>query len=154
MSSYRILSTTLGPLRLEASDVGLNSIGFDAEGLAHAGDLSAACAEAAAQISAYLVGELREFRLRLDLDGLSDFQHAVLGETARILYGETVSYGELARRIGRPGAARAVGGALNRNPLPLVIPCHRVVGTGGALVGYAGGLDRKRALLELERHHT
>jgi methylated-DNA-[protein]-cysteine S-methyltransferase len=74
----------------------------------------------------------------------------VLQELARVPFGRTETYGSLAARIGRPRAARAVGGALNRNPLPIVLPCHRVVGASGSLVGYAGGLERKRALLELE----
>ena len=74
----------------------------------------------------------------------------MLAELARVPYGTTVTYGELATRIGRPGAARAVGGAMNRNPIPIVLPCHRVVGARGNLVGYAGGLERKQALLALE----
>jgi methylated-DNA-[protein]-cysteine S-methyltransferase len=81
---------------------------------------------------------------------LSPFQRLVLEELARVPYGETATYGGLAARVGRPRAARAVGGALNRNPIPIVLPCHRVVGAGGSLVGYAGGLERKQALLALE----
>jgi methylated-DNA-[protein]-cysteine S-methyltransferase len=75
----------------------------------------------------------------------------LLRDLAQVPYGEVATYGELARRIGRPRAARAVGGALNRNPVPILLPCHRVVGATGSLVGYAGGLDRKRTLLALER---
>jgi methylated-DNA-[protein]-cysteine S-methyltransferase len=78
------------------------------------------------------------------------FQRAVLEELARVPYGATSTYGALAAAIEQPRAARAVGGALNRNPIPVVLPCHRVVGADGRLVGYGGGLDRKRALLELE----
>jgi methylated-DNA-[protein]-cysteine S-methyltransferase len=74
----------------------------------------------------------------------------VLEELVRVRYGEVATYGALAARVGKPRAARAVGGALNRNPIPIVVPCHRIVGASGALVGYAGGLERKQALLELE----
>nr|MDA8029115.1 MGMT family protein [Nitrospiraceae bacterium] len=83
--------------------------------------------------------------------GLSDFAASVLEETRRIPFGETLTYGELAKRIGRPRAARAVGGALGRNPLPFLIPCHRVVGQGGALTGYSEGVGVKRALLAWEK---
>ena len=83
--------------------------------------------------------------------GLSDFALSVLEETRRIPFGETITYGELAKRIGRPRAARAVGGALGRNPLPLLIPCHRVVGLGGALTGYSEGVGIKEALLAWEK---
>jgi O-6-methylguanine DNA methyltransferase len=105
--------------------------------------------EAQRQLDQYFAGERRSFELEIDLRA-APFQQAVLRELARVPYGVLASYGELARRIGKPRAARAVGGALNRNPIPIVLPCHRVVGASGALVGYAGGLDRKRALLELE----
>ncbi|MDA8112433.1 MAG: MGMT family protein [Nitrospiraceae bacterium] len=83
--------------------------------------------------------------------GLSDFAASVLEETRRIPFGETLTYGELAKRIGRPRAARAVGGALGRNPLPFLIPCHRVVGQGGALTGYTEGVEIKSALLAWEK---
>ena len=84
-------------------------------------------------------------------NGLSDFAASVLEETRRIPFGETLTYGELAKRIGRPRAARAVGGALGRNPLPFLIPCHRVVGQGGALTGYTEGVEIKSALLAWEK---
>lgn len=102
------------------------------------------------QLDEYFEGQRREFELTTDLRPLPDFQRLVLEELARVPFGEITTYGGLAARIGRPRAARAVGGALNRNPVPIVLPCHRVVGAGGSLVGYAGGLDRKRALLSLE----
>jgi len=102
------------------------------------------------QLDEYFEGQRREFELETDLRPLPDFQRLVLEELARVPYGDVTTYGALAGRIGRPRAARAVGGALNRNPVPIVLPCHRVVGSTGSLVGYAGGLDRKRALLELE----
>ena len=78
------------------------------------------------------------------------FQRHVLDELVRVPYGEVTTYGALASRIGKPRAARAVGGALNRNPVPIIVPCHRVIGASGSLVGYAGGLDRKQTLLRLE----
>lgn len=100
----------------------------------------------------YFEGRPVSFSVRVDLAGLSPFQQRVLGACARIGYGERVSYGELARRVGCPRGARAVGGAMARNPVPLVIPCHRVVGGGGALGGFSAeqGVSLKRYLLELE----
>ncbi len=102
------------------------------------------------QLEEYFEGRRQAFELETDLRPLPDFQRAVLTELPRVRFGEVTTYGALAARIGRPRAARAVGGALNRNPVPIVLPCHRIVGASGNLVGYAGGLDRKRALLELE----
>ena len=101
------------------------------------------------QLDEYFAGRRRDFDLRIDLHAAA-FQAAVLRELARVPYGELATYGDLARRIGKPRAARAVGGALNRNPIPILLPCHRVVGASGSLVGYSGGLDRKRALRSLE----
>jgi methylated-DNA-[protein]-cysteine S-methyltransferase len=106
------------------------------------------------QLGEYFDGRRREFELRHDLSAVSGFQRLVLEELARVPFGEVTTYGALAARIGRPGAARAVGGALNRNPIAIVLPCHRVVGSGGRLVGYAGGLHRKRTLLDLESGQT
>ena len=103
------------------------------------------------ELDAYFEGRRHEFDLAVDLTPLPAFQRNVLEELARVRYGETATYGGLAARVGNPRAARAVGGALNRNPIPIVLPCHRVVGASGSLVGYAGGLERKRALLGLER---
>ena len=106
-------------------------------------------AEARRQLEAYFEGELREFDLPLAPQG-TGFQLRVWEALRAIPYGETISYGELARRVGDPGAARAVGLANGRNPLPVIVPCHRVIGADGSLTGFGGGLDRKRALLELE----
>ena len=103
-----------------------------------------------AELSAYFRGERMTFDLPLDIRG-TPFQRRVWAELERIPFGETVPYAEVARRIGRPGAARAVGAAVGRNPLSIVVPCHRVIGTGGALTGYGGGLDRKARLLRHER---
>jgi methylated-DNA-[protein]-cysteine S-methyltransferase len=113
--------------------------------------------EAVRQIGEWFAGERRRFELPIDLR-VSDWDRLVLTGAARLQYGETASYGELARRIGRPGAAQAVGGAMGRNPVPILIPCHRVIGAGGTLGGYGGfsyadrhaALDIKRRLLAIE----
>ncbi len=104
-------------------------------------------------LTRYFSGELRQFKLPLAPDG-TPFQRRVWDELTRIPYGETISYGELARRLGDPSAVRAVGRANGANPIAIVVPCHRVIGADGTLTGYAGGLERKRALLELEARHS
>lgn len=101
------------------------------------------------QIAEYLNGQRREFDLPLDLRG-TEFQRRVWSAVAAIPYGQTRTYAEIAQAIGRPSAVRAVGAANGANPLPLVVPCHRVVGSDGSLTGYGGGLDVKRRLLEME----
>ncbi|MFJ9538375.1 methylated-DNA--[protein]-cysteine S-methyltransferase [Streptomyces sp. NPDC101225] len=106
-------------------------------------------AEAEQQLKAYFAGELTEFTLPLSLHG-TPFQRAVWDELRRIPYGETRSYGQLADALGRPSASRAVGLANGRNPIGIIVPCHRVVGADGSLTGYGGGLERKRRLLALE----
>ncbi|HEY2768292.1 MAG TPA: methylated-DNA--[protein]-cysteine S-methyltransferase [Solirubrobacteraceae bacterium] len=108
-----------------------------------------AFADFADQLDAYFAGELRDFDLELAPAGTS-FQQQVWSALRAIPYGETASYGEIAHAVGQPGAARAVGGANNRNPIAIIIPCHRVIGAGGSLTGYGGGLGRKRTLLALE----
>lgn len=105
------------------------------------------------QLRAYFSGELTEFDLPLDLRG-TDFQVSVWKALLTIPYGETISYAELARRIGNPKAVRAVGAANGKNPIPIIVPCHRVIGSNGTLTGYAGGLHVKQALLSLERQHS
>jgi methylated-DNA-[protein]-cysteine S-methyltransferase len=105
--------------------------------------------DAAEQLRSYFAGELREFDLPLDTRG-TPFQRRVWAALRDIPYGSTISYAELAAAVGKPGAARAVGAANGRNPIAVVIPCHRVIGGSGALTGYGGGLGRKRLLLELE----
>jgi methylated-DNA-[protein]-cysteine S-methyltransferase len=106
--------------------------------------------EAVAQLAAYFAGERTHFELPLDLQAGTPFQRSVWQALVAIPRGGTTSYAELGRRLGRPQAARAVGAAVGRNPISIVVPCHRVRGTGGALTGYAGGLERKTALLRLE----
>lgn len=101
------------------------------------------------QLVEYFAGTRQEFDLPLDARG-TPFQQEVWAELCRIPYGQTISYGELARRIGNPAASRAVGLANGRNPLAIIVPCHRVIGANGKLVGFGGGLDRKKILLDLE----
>ena len=110
-------------------------------------------AEAIRQLTEYFDGERQEFDLPLRLSG-TEFQLLVLEELRRIPYGETTSYGAIAARIGRPKAVRAVGAANGRNPIPIVVPCHRVIGAGGDLTGFGGGLGTKEALLRLESEHA
>ncbi len=102
------------------------------------------------ELDEYFGGTRRDFDLETDLSPVPEFHRLALRELARVPYGQVTTYGALAAKVGRPNAARAIGGAMNRNPIPIVLPCHRVVGAGGKLTGYAGGLDRKETLLRLE----
>lgn len=152
---HRHLDSPVGPLLLAASDEHLRVIEFERNRHParrgedwQEGD-NAVLREAQAQIDAYFAGRLREFHLPLHLAG-TDFQREVWAALAQIPYGATWSYGELAQRIGRPGAVRAVGAANGRNPLPIVLPCHRVIGADGSLTGFGGGLPTKQFLLRLE----
>ncbi len=113
-------------------------------------------ADARAQLDEYFAGQRTAFDLPLDPDGVGGtvFQRRVWMELSRIAYGETISYGELARRIGQTAAVRAVGLANGRNPVSIIVPCHRVIGASGTLTGYGGGVDRKRLLLDLEARHA
>jgi methylated-DNA-[protein]-cysteine S-methyltransferase len=104
------------------------------------------------QLHAYFDGKLKNFDLPLSLEG-TEFQLRVWKSLCAIPYGQTISYGQLARRIGSPKAARAVGLANGSNPIPIIVPCHRVIGSNGSLVGYGGGLSNKKALLFLEKKH-
>jgi methylated-DNA-[protein]-cysteine S-methyltransferase len=109
--------------------------------------------EAVEQLGEYFAGRRTVFDLELSMAG-TEFQRRVWQALTTIPYGQTRSYGEIAEQIGAPGAARAVGLANGRNPIAIVVPCHRVIGAGGGLTGYGGGLDRKRSLLELEKRRT
>jgi methylated-DNA-[protein]-cysteine S-methyltransferase len=145
----RVVDSPIGELTLAVDEVGVCVVSFggaDVEPGAPDPRLDAA----GAQLRAYFAGELTEFDLPLSVRRGSDFERAVWAELARIPYGQTITYGAVASAVGEPDGARAVGVACNRNPLPLVVPCHRVVGAGGKLVGFGGGLHRKRYLLELE----
>ncbi|HEX9834308.1 MAG TPA: methylated-DNA--[protein]-cysteine S-methyltransferase [Mycobacterium sp.] len=106
--------------------------------------------DAVEQLDAYFAGERTDFDLNLDMVG-TEFQRRVWAALLTIPYGETRSYGEIAKQIGSPGAFRAVGLANGHNPIGIIVPCHRVIGSNGSLTGYGGGLDRKRALLDLEK---
>ena len=140
-------SSTVGPLTLEGDDLHVTRIGFGSSPVPQ-GD-AAAVAAAAIQLEQYFAGERTEFELALSLDG-TEFERRVWDEVRAIPYGTTASYAEIAARIGRPSACRAVGRANALNPIAIVVPCHRVVGSDGSLTGYAGGIEMKRALLELE----
>lgn len=107
---------------------------------------------ALAELDAYFSGQRQRFSLQIDLRGVTAFTERVLRATRRIPFGSRLSYGDLAKRIGSPGASRAVGGALGRNPVPIIVPCHRVVAHGGKLGGFTGGVEVKQALLKLEGH--
>jgi methylated-DNA-[protein]-cysteine S-methyltransferase len=143
--------TCLGELTITTAPAGLLSVRFDAP----RPDLpqDALCREALAQLQAYLAGRLERFALPLAAEG-SVFQQRVWAALTALEFGHTTSYGALAAGLGQPSAARAVGAAVGRNPLWIVVPCHRVLGRGGTLTGYAGGLARKRALLALEGFHA
>lgn len=137
------------------SPIGEFSYAIDSEGVcaAHFGlvkDARPGQDEAARQLRAYFDGELTDFELPLSVNRGSDFERAVWHEMTLIPYGETKSYGAVAAAVGEPGGAQAVGTACNRNPLPVIVPCHRIIGADGKLVGFGGGLERKRILLELE----
>jgi methylated-DNA-[protein]-cysteine S-methyltransferase len=144
-----LIDSPIGPLGLVASDDGLRAVRFDGERVAPEGS-SPVLDEARRQLEAYFAGELIDFDLPLDLRG-TEFQRRCWLALATIPYGQTVSYGEQARRLGLgPASARAVGAANGQNPLPIVLPCHRVVGADGSLTGFGGGLPTKRFLLEHE----
>jgi methylated-DNA-[protein]-cysteine S-methyltransferase len=146
----RWMDTPLGGLRLHSQAGLLTAIDFDAEPKGQRVD-DAVLDEAERQLSEYFDGKRTEFDLPLASEG-SEFQKKVWAELRRIPYGETATYGEIARRLGyEPVISRAVGVANASNPLPIVVPCHRVIGSDGKLTGYAGGVARKQALLELEQ---
>jgi methylated-DNA-[protein]-cysteine S-methyltransferase len=158
---FDVVDSPVGPLFVAASDRGLASISFDPdpeEQLERLARIAGPCVlrsprsvvETRRELDEYFEGKRRAFDLSLDLRALPPFTLSVLQRLAQVPYGETTTYGELASLVGRPRAARAVGTVMNRNRIPIVLPCHRVVGAGGSLVGYAGGLDRKIALLQLE----
>ena len=144
-----VVDSPIGPLGLIASDTALEAVLFDG-GRIRAEGASRVLTDAAYQLDAYFAGELVEFDLPLELHG-TEFNRRCWLALQSIPYGQTVSYGEQARRLGLGSdAARAVGSANGRNPIPLVLPCHRVIGADGSLTGFGGGLDTKRFLLELE----
>ncbi|MEV0901535.1 methylated-DNA--[protein]-cysteine S-methyltransferase [Actinoplanes sp. NPDC049802] len=139
-----VIETPIGPLGVVVDGPAVVSVRFGAR------PGSSAVHPAADELRGYFSGELTDFTVPFELRGGSDFERAVWGEIAKVPYGEMITYGAIATALGDPGAARAVGTACNRNPIPVIVPCHRVVGAGGKMVGFGGGLDRKRILLELE----
>jgi methylated-DNA-[protein]-cysteine S-methyltransferase len=144
---HTTISSPIGPLRVSvAEDGALTGIAFGA------GEVSddPRFEPAVTQLNEYFAGERTAFDLALRPEVGSDFERRVWRELMDIPYGETASYGEVATRIGYPGKARAVGRANGRNPIAIVCPCHRVIGSDGSLTGYGGGLDKKRTLLDLE----
>ncbi|WP_432053998.1 methylated-DNA--[protein]-cysteine S-methyltransferase [Streptomyces sp. bgisy022] len=164
---WAVVETDIGPLMLAATGAGLVNVVFHATaavrdralerlterlGAAPVEDPAAPLlAEAIRQVQAYLAGERHTFDVPLDWSLISGFNRAVLRELATgVPFGEVVGYGDLARRVGRPGGAQAVGMAMGANPLPVVVPCHRVVESDGGIGGFGGGLETKRRLLALE----
>jgi methylated-DNA-[protein]-cysteine S-methyltransferase len=160
--AYDVLDDTpVGRLLVGVSDRGLCRIGFDPEPEAELERLArnfgrrvlrtpGAVERVRSELDEYFAGRRRAFDLQLDLRAAPEFHQRVLAELSRVEYGQTTTYGTLAAQVGSPRAARAVGTVMNRNPIPIVLPCHRVVGASGSLVGYGGGLDRKEWLLRLE----
>ena len=155
---YCYLETPIGELLLAGENDALSMIGFPKGSMRRDPEPEwifneKRLARAREQLGEYFAGTRKAFDLELELNG-TEFQVSVLRALQEIPYGETVSYGEIARRIGRPKAVRAVGAANGRNPIPIVVPCHRVIGSSGDLTGFGGGLDTKEALLRLEAEHT
>ena len=158
MNSTRQLDSPIGRLRLVATDQGLSHLLFDqqvGEDLESDGDAVEAddhpvLAAATAQLAEYFAGRRQEFDIPLDLTG-TEFQRAAWSALASVPFGETRSYRQQAEAIGRPKAVRAIGAANGRNPVPIVLPCHRIVGSDGSLTGYGGGLPIKEFLLSHEQ---
>lgn len=148
--------SALGGITLAATDNGLAGVWFDQQ--RHSPDMTGwqvsadhpVLREAAAQLSDYFAGRRQHFDLPLDLSHGTAFQQSVWQALLAIPTGKTTSYGALSAGVGKPAAVRAVGAAVGRNPISVIVPCHRVLGSNGSLTGYAGGLERKSALLELE----
>jgi methylated-DNA-[protein]-cysteine S-methyltransferase len=152
---YSVCASPIGELLLTSNGRALTGLYMDAAkntrppGAEWARDGDGVLAETRRELDAYFAGELTEFLVALAPEG-TPFQREVWKALCGIPYGTTISYGELARRVGNPSASRAVGAANGRNPIAVIVPCHRVIGANGTLTGYGGGLDRKRALLALE----
>ena len=153
---YDVVDSPVGDLRIAATDRGLCRISYFEDGWEDAlartfgvRVLRSPLDTVRRELDEYFEGKRRSFDLPIDLR-VQPFHADVLRELALVPYGETATYGALAARVGRPKAARAVGTVMNRNPIPIVLPCHRVVGAKGQLTGYAGGLERKELLLRLE----
>ena len=157
--AYDVVDSPLGPLLVAATQRGVCRISFDPEPEEEADELARRFGLRVLrtpldgprrELDEYFERRRETFDLDIDLSTVAPFNRRVLEELARVPYGATTTYGRLAERAERPRAARAVGMVMNRNPVPIVLPCHRVVGSTGKLVGYGGGLDRKELLLRLE----
>jgi len=151
---YTTMESPVGTLRLVAEELGLRTVWFvrgrkDEKPDAEWKQDAAFFTDVMRQLNAYFAGELREFEIPLLLEG-TEFQKRVWKALLAIPYGETISYGELAKKIGEPKAVRAVGAANGQNPIPIIVPCHRVIGSDGSLTGFGGGIENKKRLLELE----
>ena len=149
MILYDTIDSPIGELLVAGDGHALTAVHMDGSPRPAWRRDTSALREATSQLRAYFAGELREFDLPLTPAG-TPFQREVWAALREIPYGHTISYAQLAAVVGRPGSARAVGAANGRNPIAVVIPCHRVIGASGALTGYGGGLGRKRLLLDLE----
>ena len=155
---YCYLDTPIGELLLAGDEEALCLVGFPEGSMRREPEPDWIYKEkpfktARQQLTEYFAGDRREFDLPLKLSG-TEFQMSVLHALQKIPYGETTSYSDIAERIGRPKAVRAVGAANGRNPIPIIVPCHRVIGSHGDLTGFGGGLDTKEALLRLEAEHS
>jgi methylated-DNA-[protein]-cysteine S-methyltransferase len=160
-AGFDVVDSPIGPLLVAATDRGILRISFDAdpehelERLARIAGRRVLRAPRAVdparrELDEYFSQRRQAFDRSIDLRGTTPFTVQVLEELAQVPYGQTATYGQLAARVGRPRAARAIGMVMNHNPIPIVLPCHRIVGSNGSLVGYGGGLDRKKQLLRLE----
>ncbi len=160
-AAYDVVETPVGQLLVAATERGILRISFDPQPAGQLERLARVAGprvlraprqvdEARRELDEYFAGRRRAFDLAVDLRGVTAFTARVLAELALVPFGETATYAELAARAGKPKAARAVGTIMNRNPVPIVLPCHRIIGANGSLVGYGGGLDRKAQLLQLE----
>ncbi|MEH1012650.1 methylated-DNA--[protein]-cysteine S-methyltransferase [Micromonospora sp. CPCC 206060] len=150
---WTVVDSPIGDLSVGVDDVGVCGVHFGAvDAAVDAADVvdDPRLVAVLAELRAYFAGELTDFTVPLSVRRGSDFERAVWRQMTLIPYGETRTYGDVAKAVGDPGAARAVGVACNRNPIPVIVPCHRIVGAGGKLVGFGGGLPRKVQLLELE----
>ncbi|WP_029767819.1 methylated-DNA--[protein]-cysteine S-methyltransferase [Haloglycomyces albus] len=148
---YTYMDSPIGIVNLTANDQGVTRLHLNEEPTVPKEAGNTVLAQTMEQLKAYFAGELQEFTVPLDPDG-TEFQRQVWSGLQDIPYGHTWSYGELAQHIGRPSAVRAVGLANGRNPVSLIVPCHRVIGADGSLTGYAGGIERKKFLLDHEKH--
>lgn len=160
-SKYDVVETAAGWTGIEVTEQGIKrltlpeknrdsalaALGIEEKDITH----EAGGAGLADRLKHFFLGEPVVFKEGLDLTSATEFQQQVYQAACAIPHGQTVSYGELAKRLGKPGAGRAVGRALGANPLPIIIPCHRVVGADGSLTGFTGGLDTKKKLLDLEK---